>query len=49
MYVNGDIYEKPKLKEIVYNDYNRYMVNLLNVCRTPKKFHQYMIDLKASR
>ena len=47
VYVNGDIYEKPKLKEIVYNDYNRYMVNLFECCRTPKEFHQYMIGLKA--
>lgn len=47
VYVNGDVHEKPKLKEIVYNDFNRYMVNLFECCRSPEKFYQYMIDLKS--
>ena len=45
VYVNGDIYEKPKLKEVIYNDFNRYIVNLFE-CRTPEKFYKYMIDLQ---
>ncbi|MBT4738278.1 MAG: hypothetical protein HOO15_03550, partial [Flavobacteriales bacterium] len=47
VYVNGDIYQKPKLKEVIYNDFNRYMVNFFECCRTPEEFHEFMIDLKA--
>ena len=47
VYINGDIHEKPKLKEVIYNDFNRYMVNLFECCRTPEEFHQFMIDLKS--
>ena len=47
VYVNGDIHEKPKLKEVVYNDFNRYMVNLFEFCRKPEEFYQYMVDLKT--
>lgn len=47
VYINGDIDKKPELKEVIYNDFNRYMVNLFECCRTPKKFHNYMISLKS--
>ena len=47
VYVNGDVYQKPKLKEVIYNDFNRYMVNFFECCRTPEEFHEFMIDLKA--
>ena len=47
VYINGDIHEKPKLKEVIYNDFNRYMANLFECCRTPKEFNEYMIDLLA--
>ena len=47
VYVNGDIHEQPQLKEVIYNDFNRYMVNFFECCRTPEEFHQFMIDLKA--
>jgi len=47
VYVNGNIHEKPKLKEVIYNDFNRYMVNFFECCRTPEEFHKYMINLKA--
>lgn len=47
VYVNGDFHDNLKLKEVVYNDFNRYMVNLFECCRNPEEFHKYMIDLKA--
>ena len=47
VYINGDIHEKPKLKEVIYNDFNKYMVNLFECCRTPEEFYEFMIDLKA--
>ena len=47
VYINGDIHEKPKLKKIIYNDFNRYMVNFFECCRTPEEFYRYMINLKA--
>tara|TARA_B110000438_G_scaffold207550_1_gene199330 strand:- start:62 stop:853 length:792 start_codon:yes stop_codon:yes gene_type:complete len=47
VYVNGDIHEKRKLKEVIYNDFNRYMVNFFECCRTPEEFYESMIDLKA--
>ena len=47
VYVNGDIHEKPKLKEVIYNDFNRYMVNFFECCRTPEEFYESMIYLKA--
>jgi DNA adenine methylase len=47
VYVNGEVHEKLKLKEVIYNDFNRYMVNFFECCRTPEEFHKHMIDLKA--
>ncbi|MBT4217980.1 MAG: DNA adenine methylase [Flavobacteriales bacterium] len=47
VYINGDVHEKPKLKEVIYNDFNRYMANFFECCRTPEEFHKYMIDLKS--
>ena len=46
VYINGEIHEKPKLKEVIYNDFNRYMVNLFECCRTPEEFHKFMKNLK---
>ena len=46
-YLNSDVYTRPLLKNIVYNDYNRYMVNLFECCRTPQEFFDYMIDTKS--
>ena len=45
--IDQNIYQKPKLKEVIYNDFNRYMVNFFECCRTPEEFHEFMIDLKA--
>tara|TARA_R110002050_G_scaffold136960_1_gene260294 strand:- start:2075 stop:2890 length:816 start_codon:yes stop_codon:yes gene_type:complete len=37
VYVNGNINEKPELKEVVYNDKNRYMANLFSCFRNPER------------
>tara|TARA_B100000902_G_scaffold398869_1_gene467284 strand:+ start:23892 stop:24713 length:822 start_codon:yes stop_codon:yes gene_type:complete len=47
VYINGNIYNKPKLKKVVYNDFNRYMVNLFECCRSPIEFYNYMKDIVA--
>ena len=47
VYVNGSIHKNPKVKNIIYNDFNRYMVNLIECCRTPKEFHAYMKEIKS--
>ena len=28
VYINGEIHKKPNLNKVVYNDFNRYMVNI---------------------
>ena len=35
VYIKGDIHKKPKLKEVVYNDKNRFMANLFKCLRNP--------------
>jgi len=47
VYVNGDVHTRPNLKKVVYNDFNRYMVNLFECCRTPSEFHKFMEDIKS--
>ena len=47
VYINGEIHKKPNLNQVVYNDFNRYMVNLFECCRTPTEFFENMKDLKA--
>lgn len=47
VYVNGDIHERLNLKKVVYNDFNRYMVNLFECCRDPLNFHKFMVDMKS--
>lgn len=37
VYVKGDIHEKPNLKEVVYNDKNRFMANLFECMKDPLK------------
>ena len=37
VYVNGNINEKPDLKEVVYNDKNRFMANLFSCFRNPER------------
>lgn len=47
VYVNGDVHTRPNLNKIVYNDYNRYMVNLFECCRNPLDFHKFMSNTTA--
>ena len=47
VYVNGDVNNRPKLEKVIYNDFNRYMVNLFECCKTPQKFYDSMLDIKA--
>jgi DNA adenine methylase len=37
LYIKGDIDKKPSLKEVVYNDKNRFMANLFECMRDPLK------------
>ena len=37
VYVKGDIDKKPNLKEVIYNDKNRFMANLFECMRDPLK------------
>ena len=45
VYVNGDVHTRPNLKKVIYNDFNRYMVNLFECCKSPKEFHDFMLDI----
>ena len=47
VYVNGDVHTRPKLQKVIYNDFNRYMVNLFECCKNPQKFYNSMVDIKA--
>ena len=35
------------LKNVIYNDYNRYMTNLLACCRNPQEFLKSMDEIVA--
>jgi len=37
-YLRSDIVDKPNLKEVYYNDFNRLMVNMFACCRNHKEF-----------
>ncbi len=47
VYIKGDIHEGSKLKEIVYNDKNRFMVNLMQCCTEPVVFYNHIKDVKS--
>ena len=47
VYVNGEVHKKPILKNVIYNDYNRYMTNLLACCRNPQEFLKSMDEIVA--
>jgi DNA adenine methylase len=47
VYVNGEVHRKPILKNVIYNDYNRYMTNLLACCRNPQEFLKSMDEIVA--
>ena len=47
VYVKGEVHKKPILKNVIYNDYNRYMTNLLACCRNPQEFLKSMDEIVA--
>ncbi|SVC72475.1 uncharacterized protein METZ01_LOCUS325329, partial [marine metagenome] len=47
VYVNGEVHRKPILKNVIYNDYNRYMTNLIACCRNPQEFLKSMDEIVA--
>ena len=47
VYVNGDIHEKPKLKEVVYNDKNRFMANLFQCMRFPEELYEVLCEAES--
>ena len=47
VYVNGEVHKKPILKNVIYNDFNRYMTNLLACCRNPQEFLKSMDEIVA--
>ena len=44
VYIKGDIHENPKLKEVVYNDKNRFMTNLFQCMRLPDDFYDCLSE-----
>ena len=47
VYVNGEVHKKPILKNVIYNDFNRYMTNLFACCRNPQEFLKSMDEIVA--
>ena len=47
VYVNGQVHKKPILKNVIYNDFNRYMTNLFACCRNPQEFLKSMEEIVA--
>ena len=47
VYVNGEVHKKPILKNVIYNDFNRYMTNLIACCRNPQEFLKSMEEIVA--
>ena len=47
VYVKGQVHKKPILKNVIYNDFNRYMTNLFACCRNPQEFLKSMDEIVA--
>lgn len=47
VYVKGEVHKKPILKNVIYNDFNRYMTNLISCCRNPQEFLKSMDEIVA--
>lgn len=43
-YLRSDIVDRPNLKEVHYNDFNRFMSNLMGCCRHTKEFINIIND-----
>jgi DNA adenine methylase len=47
VYVKGDVHKSPKLKEVIYNDKNRFMVNLIQCCTEPVMFYEHIKRIES--
>ena len=47
VYVKGDINDKPNLKEVVYNDKNKFMANLFKCMREPEVFYERLSEVES--
>ena len=47
VYVKGEVHKKPILKNVIYNDFNRYMTNLISCYRNPQEFLKSMDEIVA--
>lgn len=47
VYIKGNAYTKPNLSKVIYNDFNRYMVNFFECCRNYNKFYSYIENINS--
>ena len=47
VYVKGDIHKKPQLKEVIYNDKNKFMTNLFQCMRIPDDFYKVLSEVES--
>ena len=47
VYLKGDVSSSPKLEKVIYNDKNRFMVNLIQCCTEPVVFYDHIKDIKS--
>jgi|TARA_R100000458_G_C8255283_1_gene231477 DNA adenine methylase len=47
VYLKGDVSSSPKLEKVVYNDKNRFMVNLIQCCTDPLMFYNHIEKIKS--
>tara|TARA_B100000424_G_C22935462_1_gene497773 strand:+ start:707 stop:1525 length:819 start_codon:yes stop_codon:yes gene_type:complete len=47
VYIKGDIHTKPKLKQVIYNDKNRFMTNLFKCFTYPEEFYEILGEAKS--
>ena len=47
VYLKGDVSSSPKLDKVIYNDKNRFMVNLIQCCTEPVVFYDHIKDIKS--
>lgn len=46
-YINSELYKLPSLEKVYYNDFNRFMVNLINCSGDNIKFQNHFNHIKA--
>ena len=47
VYCKSNVYKRHKLKNVIYNDFNKYMSNLFECCRSPEIFSDHMKNIEA--